>query len=129
MIQVKLKPCSGCTERKQIWKSHGKEKYCKECWYKKEKPKSIAPVSKKRKLEMDEYSKRRELFLIANPLCQAKLVGCTGKATDVHHTEGRVGENYLNMSKWKALCRSCHRWVEENPAEAKELNLSDNRLN
>lgn len=129
MIQVKLKPCSGCTELKQIWKSHGKEKYCKDCWYKKEKPKSIAPVSKKRKLEMDEYSKRRELFLIANPHCQGKLVGCTGKATDVHHTQGRVGENYLNMSKWKALCRNCHRWVEEHPEEAKELNLSDNRLN
>jgi len=77
---------------------------------------------------MDEYTKKRTLFLIAHPNCQAKLVGCTGKATDVHHAAGRVGENYLNMSKWKALCRSCHRWVEENPEEAKELGLSESRL-
>ena len=129
MIPVKQKKCAGCDELKHIWKSHGKEKYCKECWYKIDKPKSISPVSKKRKGEMDEYSKRRELFLIANPICQGKLVGCTSKATDVHHTEGRVGDNYLNMSKWKALCRNCHRFVEENPDAAKELGLSTSRLN
>lgn len=93
-----------------------------------EKPKSIARVSPKRKTEMDEYSKRRELFLIAHPRCEANLVGCTRVATDVHHTEGRVGNNYLNMSKWKALCRHCHQWVEENPEEAKELGLSQSRL-
>jgi len=128
MIQVKLKPCAGCKELKHIWKSHGKEKYCKECWYSIEKPKRIPPVSKKRKVEQDEYSKKRELFLIANPNCQAKLVGCTGKATDVHHAAGRTGDNYLNMSKWKALCRSCHTWVETHPEEAKELGLSESRL-
>lgn len=94
-----------------------------------EKPKSISPISKKRRVEMDEYSKRRNLFLIAHPKCEAKLVGCTGQSTDVHHTEGRVGENYLNMSKWKALCRNCHSWVETHPEEAKELGLSSSRLN
>lgn len=77
---------------------------------------------------MDAYSTKRMLFLIANPVCQAKLVGCTGVASDVHHTAGRVGDNYLNMSKWKALCRNCHTWVENNPEEAKELGLSENRL-
>ena len=129
MIQAKLKSCAGCGQMKHIWKSHGKEKYCKECWYSKEPPKRVAPISKKRKVEQDEYSKRRELFLIAHPKCEAKLVGCTSVATDVHHTEGRIGDNYLNMSKWKALCRNCHQWVEENPEAAKELGLSQSRLN
>jgi len=94
-----------------------------------EKPKPIPPISKKRKTEMSEYDKRRSLFLIANPKCQANLVGCTLVATDVHHTEGRIGENYLNMSKWKALCRNCHTWIETHPEEAKELGLSSSRLN
>jgi hypothetical protein len=77
---------------------------------------------------MDEYSKKRELFLIANPICQAKLVGCTGKATDIHHTAGRTGDNYLKISTWLAACRSCHSWIELNPTEAKEMGFSQSRL-
>jgi len=129
MITPKLKTCAGCNELKHIWKSHGKEKYCKQCWYSIEKPKSISPVSAKRQVEMDEYSKRREAFLIVNPHCKAKLQGCTAKATDVHHKAGRVGDNYLKISTWLAVCRNCHRWIEDNPEAAKELNLSESRLN
>ena len=129
MIQAKLKKCAGCSQLKHIWKSEKKDKYCKECWYTIEKPKSISPVSKKRQVEMDEYSKRRLAFLALHSSCQAKLVSCTGKATDVHHKAGRVGDDYLNMNKWLAVCRSCHGWIEINPVEAKELGFSESRLN
>ena len=129
MIKPKLKKCAGCNELKHIWKSHGKEKYCQQCWYNIEKPKSISPVSTKRKVEMDEYTKRRTAFLALNTTCKAKLVGCTGNATDVHHKAGRISDNYLNMTRWIAVCRSCHKWIEENPEAAKELNLSQSRLN
>lgn len=129
MIQAKLKKCAGCSQLKHIWKSHKKDKYCKECWYSIEKPKSISPVSKKRQVAMDEYSKKRLAFLALHTSCQAKLVSCTGKATDVHHKAGRVGDDYLNMNKWLAVCRSCHGWIEENPQEAKELGFSESRLN
>lgn len=128
-IQVKLKKCAGCNELKHIWKSHGKEKYCQQCWYSIEKPKSISPVSAKRRGEMDEYSKKRLAFLTLHSNCQAKLVGCSGKATDVHHKAGRVGDDYLNMNKWLAVCRSCHGWITDNSNEAIELGLSDSRLN
>jgi len=128
MIQAKLKKCAGCEQMKHIWKSHKKDKYCKECWYTIEKPKSISPVSKKRQGEMDKYSTLREAFLVAKPKCEAKLVGCTGISTDVHHKAGRVGENYLKIGTWLAVCRSCHRWIEDNPEAAKELNLSQSRL-
>ena len=128
MMQVKLKKCNGCNDLKHIWKSHGKEKYCKECWYKMEPPKKISPISKKMRETMDEYSKRRAAFLIVHSKCEAKLVGCTGGATDVHHKAGR-GENHLKISTWLAVCRSCHTWIETNPAEAKELGLSETRLN
>jgi hypothetical protein len=78
---------------------------------------------------MDEYSKKRLAFLALHVTCQAKLVGCTGASTDVHHKAGRVGDNYLNMSKWLALCRNCHSWIETNPEDAKELGYSESRLN
>lgn len=129
MITPKLKKCAGCSQLKHIWKSDKKDKYCKECWYTIDKPKSISPVSTKRRVEMDEYSKKRLAFLALHVTCQAKLVGCTGSSTDVHHMAGRVGDNYLNISKWLALCRNCHSWVENNPEEAKELGLSESRLN
>lgn len=129
MIKAKLKKCAGCSQLKHIWKSHKKDKYCRECWYTIEKPKSISPVSKKRQVEMDEYSKKRVAFLALHNNCQAKLVGCTGKATDIHHSKGRVGDNYLNISTWFALCRACHSYLETNPEEAKELGFSASRLN
>lgn len=128
MIQTKLKSCAGCQELKHIWKSHGKDKYCKDCWHKLDEPKKISPVSKKMKVVMDEYSKKRAAFLIVHSKCQAKLQGCTADATDVHHKAGR-GENHLKISTWLAVCRSCHSWIELNPTEAKELGYSENRLN
>lgn len=128
--------CAGCSSLKSIWKSHGKDKYCKECWYKSNPPtttpKQRTPVKKisdKRKKEMSVYDKRRLAFLALNKWCQANLPGCTGISSDVHHMEGRIGDNYLNISKWKALCRNCHKFVEENPEKAKELGLSKSRLN
>ena len=127
-MQPKLKNCNGCNQLKPIWKSHGKEKYCKECWYSLDPPKKIPPVSKKMREIIDEYSKLRTAFLVVHSNCQAKLVGCTGKSTDVHHKAGR-GENHLKISTWLAVCRSCHNWIELNPVEAKELGLSESRLN
>jgi len=128
MIQAKLKKCAGCSQLKHIWKSDKKDKYCKECWYTIEKPKSISPVSAKRRVEMDEYSKKRLAFLALHTSCQAKLVGCTGVSTDVHHKAGRVGDNYINMNTWLAVCRSCHTWITDNSKEAIELGLSTSRL-
>ena len=127
-MEQKLKMCKGCQSLKYIWKSDKKDKYCKECWYKIEKPKSIAPVSEKRQVAMDEYSKKRLAFLAVHMNCQAKLVGCTRVATDIHHKAGRTGDNYLNMNTWLAVCRSCHSWIEINPDAAKELGFSENRL-
>lgn len=128
MIQAKLKKCAGCDELKHIWKSHGKEKYCKDCWYKKEPPKKIKPVSDKMKVTMDEYTKKRTAFLALYPMCQAKVSDCSVKATDVHHMAGR-GDNHNNVSTWIAVCRNCHRWIEENPEDAKALGFSQSRLN
>ena len=77
---------------------------------------------------LDEYSKLRSAFLVIHSKCQAKLLGCTGEATDVHHKAGR-GDNHLKISTWLAVCRNCHQWIELNPTEAKELGFSETRLN
>lgn len=127
-MKTKFKECSGCHLPKIIWKSHGKEKYCKGCWYTIQPPKRISPISDKMKKGLDEYTSKRILFLIANSFCKAKLQGCTGKSTEVHHKKGR-GDNYLKISTWLPICRNCHTWVENNPEEAIELGLSESRLN
>jgi len=129
MMQTKLKKCAGCQIEKVIWKSHKKDKYCKECWYKIEKPKSISQISKKRKDEMDKYGKLREGFLIVKPKCEVQLLNCTGASTEVHHKVGRTGDNYLKINTWLAVCRNCHTWITENSKEAIELGFSDSRLN
>jgi hypothetical protein len=128
MIQQKLKVCNGCNNPKAIWKSDGKNKYCKECWFSIDKPKAPNKISVKMVKTLDEYSKKRTAFLAMHPSCQAKLIGCTVMATDVHHKAGR-GENHLKVNTWLAVCRNCHRWIEENPDAAKELGYSETRLN
>jgi hypothetical protein len=129
-MQSKFKTCTGCDEPKLIWKSVGKrDKYCKECWYNIEKPKSIPPISTKRKVEMDEYGKKRAAYLALHSTCQANLVDCTGQATEIHHKAGRTGELYTKVSNFLAVCRNCHTYIELNPDDAKHLGLSESRLN
>lgn len=92
------------------------------------KRKKIPKVSRKREAENEAYRKLRVEFLKKNPRCQCGRNGCTRKSTDVHHTAGRGGKNFLDVGTWRALNRTCHRWVEENPNEAKSLNLAVFRL-
>ena len=128
-IQAKLKNCNGCNTLKHIWKSIGKkDKYCKECWYSMEKPKSISPISKKRRVEMDEYSKKRTAYLALHPYCEARLQGCLGASSEIHHKAGKIGENYTKISNFLAVCRPCHQNIELNPDVAKELGFSELRL-
>ncbi len=89
---------------------------------------NLPRFSDKRKKEMPVYDKRRLAFLSLHKFCQAKLTGCTGYATEVHHKKGRVGEDYLNISTWLAVCHNCHHWIEMHPEKAKELGLSESRL-
>lgn len=129
-MKSKFKLCTGCDEPKLIWKSVGKrDKYCKECWYNIEKPKSISPISTKRQVEMDEYGKKRKAYLALHSTCQANLVDCTGQATEIHHKAGRLGDLYTKVSNFLAVCRNCHTYIELNPEDAKHLGLSESRLN
>lgn len=88
----------------------------------------INKVSKKLSKEQSIYRGKRIIFLAEKPYCKAALKGCTGIATTVHHTKGRIGLLLNDVTFWVGLCINCHKWVEEHPKEAKELGLSKDRL-
>lgn len=66
-----------------------------------------------------------------SPVCAAAgllpQVECSGIATDVHHTMGRSARYMLDVATWLRLCRPCHRWVTDHPAEARAAGLSRHR--
>ena len=131
-MKKKLKVCDGCNEERMIWKNHEGRRYCKYCWhstnltYKKVKrQKPIAPRSSKRAKQEREYLKKRSSYLLSSPLCKAKLQNiCTTHATDVHHMQGRIGNLLTDETKFLAVCRACHDWIETHPIEAKEMGFS-----
>jgi hypothetical protein len=139
-MKAKQKLCDGCGDTRMIWKNHEGNRYCKYCWSRKQtmtkgklpttrKQKPIAQRSPKRMSQEREYSKLRQSFLLSSPLCQAKLQNiCTTHATDVHHMQGRIGNLLTDETKFLAVCRQCHTWIEEHPAQAKELGFSITRI-
>ena len=132
-MQAKKKLCIGCNTEQYIWKNYEGGKYCKDCWSchkskdnESQKPK-LTPSSSKLKQKSDKqkaidkaYSLMRKEYLTKHPMCQIKLPGCTGQATDIHHTEYR-GIKTLAQATWLAVCRTCHDWCHANPKEAREL--------
>lgn len=96
--------------------------------HKQMKRKAVKKISDKMLKKVDKYKVMRISFLKENPICFAKLHGCTKEATDVHHTAGRTGDLFLDYSTWIGVCRNCHTWIELHPAEAKELGFSSSRL-
>ena len=76
---------------------------------------------------MSAYKKLRIKFL-TDRMCEAKLDGCTLRATDVHHKKGRIGDNMLDVNHWLGVCRTCHNWIENHPDESYELGFSKKRL-
>jgi len=41
----------------------------------------------------------------------------------VHHTKGRAGLLLFDVRFFKAVCAECHRFIGDNPAEARRLGL------
>jgi hypothetical protein len=136
-MQLKRKQCSGCDSLQFIWKSLGKEKFCRSCWAKHPKSKAkakpakkqfIAPFSDKKSKENAAYSALRKVYLLQHPLCAGKIPDvCTTVATTCHHKRGR-GKYLLQTDTWVQLCMGCHDFVERNVEYAYEHGLSEPRL-
>lgn len=89
----------------------------------------ISKVSPKRKEENKEYSSLASKFKAEHPNCEINANEyCTGKTDDIHHPAGRIGSLLLDVSKWKAACRSCHQYAHDHPKEAIEKGWSESRL-
>ena len=139
-----MKTCSECkNEYPVLWKAKTKEhgSLCKDCWqrYKSgetslkkskntlKRKGSLKPVSDKRAKELVEYRKVRDKFLKEVKVCQ--FPDCDSEQIELHHGAGRVGRLLTDPTYFVALCRKHHRFVEENPLVAKEINLSFERIN
>ena len=45
---------------------------------------------------------------------------CTGQCEQVHHKQGRMGDNLLDIEKMAGICHQCHDFIGRNPALAYE---------
>jgi len=105
----------------------------------------IKRVSSKRAKELREYAKLREAYLAAHPYCQATILiagldeaevisrqghygnGCIVRdATEIHHVAKRYGSRLNDMSKWLAVCRGMHLYIEQDKTWARANGLLDN---
>lgn len=71
---------------------------------------------------------RAQLAVRSGGWCEARLPGCTGRATDAAHRISRkmggrpLGDD-ARLSNMLHLCRACHSWCHARPAEAKDFGL------
>lgn len=105
-------------------------KYCPICnsgKTEKKVPKQIRKVSLRRVEQNADYSFVRRIFLEIHPVCEVH--NCLCKSEDVHHKKGRLGELLTNITHFLAVCRTCHKYIEEHPDWAKERGYSELRTN
>jgi hypothetical protein len=100
--------------------------YCKKHQYLRtdKKVKTISPFSEKMLEALKVYKVERLKYLDKHPMCQAKIDGCTGVSTQIHHRAGRIGEKLTDPANFLAVCHQCHVYIENNPEEAKEKGWS-----
>jgi hypothetical protein len=58
-------------------------------------------------------------IVTVSPIIGLSISENAPRSTEVHHTAGRIGKNYLNQSTWMAVCRENHRWIHDHPSEAR----------
>lgn len=89
--------------------------------------KRIKPLSDKRRKQYAVYfSKTKPEFMAENEFCM--YPNCNKRAGPPHHAEGKIEELLNDKGNLRALCPKHHTWAEEHPEEAKQLNLSVNRI-
>lgn len=74
----------------------------------------------KRQQERQEYTEKRAAYLSTHTFCEFE--GCHRLASEIHHKAKR-GANYLNEDTFFAICRTHHRFLHDNPVEAREMGL------
>lgn len=62
-----------------------------------------------------EYAKVREEVVTGVCACCVR-----NEASEVHHMRGRAGSLLTDKRHLVAVCNECHRWIHENPNEARK---------
>lgn len=89
----------------------------------------MKPVSDRRRRRDANYDEQRQAaFARANGWCEAMVLGCTGRAEQTHHIEGRGGDDPHRLENLKVMCAHCHRWTHDNPRRARNLGLMRSRM-
>jgi hypothetical protein len=122
-----MKECGHCKKVGPFWKRVKGIGYCQTCSKILFPTKGLNKRSTKKVKADSEYSDLRRNFLNKHPLCMAHLPGCTQQSTDIHHTRGRYGVLYLDVSTWVSLCRFCHSMIELNPELGRDIGLVKQR--
>ena len=81
--------------------------------------KPIPKQSPKRKIEDAKYKLLSKAYLLRHPNCEVKLKGCTIKAIEIHHDQGR-GIRLNDVANFVAICRNCHNIVENKNIKVKK---------
>lgn len=80
----------------------------------------LNPRSEKMSIRMKEYNKLRIQYL-------SKFVRCAvypqKASTQIHHTRGRLGNMLCDIKWWLPVSQEGHRWIHDNPAEARTRGL------
>lgn len=94
------------------------------------KPKKEIPKrSESMKETMKELKKLYPVFLAKHPNCEVNLSPqCTKKATCIHHRNGRLKDNILNVETFMASCETCNLYVETHSALAKEKGVKKSKF-
>ena len=82
----------------------------------------INPMSAKRKALIAKRNDTRHAVFERTSRCEANVEPyCSYHATDVHEIKTRArGGSITDVDNCLALCRSCHRFITDNPAFALE---------
>lgn len=120
--RVKPPQCISCYEflkAKEYTERQRKKREEEKAAGKVKKPKKIKPMSAKRKKELEEYERVRDIYMAEHKTCEVK--GCFREANDLHHKAGRIGSLLTDINYFMAVCRGCHDKIHENPkwAESK----------
>lgn len=124
MANFKEKICKSCGQQ---YKQYNSLQKCR-CENARPQPKQIKiyripQVSKKRKVEMLQYSVLRTEFLAKKENSTCFIEGCNKPSTTVEHRAGR-GINYLNVETWAGCCLEHNLELENNPELSKKYQLS-----
>ena len=86
----------------------------------------IRPVSaRRRRANVERRRVVAELMLTRGPLCQAQIAAvCINIAVDAHEVLTRArGGSITDPANILLVCRTCHRWIGDNPDAATERGL------